>query len=216
MGRRLLVLLVLCGACASESTVPFDNKAAVQYLRDNEDQLRTFADEFVSRVPDSLYVRLELVGSESVDFQVVPRDLAGSYVAQPGEVGSVSVWDVPLSDPDVQRGLRMLGWSERDLGRISQGVRAVGGIGVSGSLDEGGALIAFRRHGLGLYSFALTDSAMVTPGAIGYDGCARYYLNTRAALEFGGAAFGKQCMDAAPRFGGHHTPPWPAQCIPMP
>lgn len=183
-------LLVLALPLAGCSEGDFDRWEAVSYLATNRARIEQVGREFDALVPEGMDVRLEFRRFGDVNFSV---GSGGVYVER---ISVMQVWDAPLSDPEVRRGLGALGWTEQDVTRVQQLVRSVDGIGIEGPLEGGGVVVQYRRHSMGMYSFVVSDSALVEESDVGFDGCSNYYLDPRTAITYGGPAFGNGCIRA--------------------
>ena len=177
----LLVLALAFAGCGD-----FDRREALTYLADNRASFAEVGREFDALVPENMSVGIEYGRFGNIDFSV-HWDSAGTDTY-------IQVWDAPLRDPEVRRGLEVLGWTEQEVERVHELVRSVDGIGIGGPLDVGGVRIRYRRHAMGMYTFEVSDSAMVAEDEIGFDGCSSYYLDSRTSMSYGGPAFGSDCM----------------------
>ena len=180
----LLAFAVLLSGCG------FDHNEAVEYLGNNRGRILEVRDSLEALVPDSMAIKLEFNSGRSIDFGVFNMNIR----PRSRDTTSVEVWDASLDDSEVQRGFKMLGWTEAELNRVRELVESVDGIGIQGPYSDGGIEVRHRRVFMGMYTFVVTDSAMVSEDEVGFDGCSFYYLDTRTALTYWGPAFGSDCM----------------------
>ena len=169
---RIALLLSALAVLAVGRSPRFDHEQALRDLADKRGHIAAVGKDFTSRLPEGYSATLEFNGSRSMDFMVYPPSF------RPGrDSKAVTEWDVTDADPEVIRGLGMIRWTRQDIRLVRKQVRAIGGIGISGPLAEGGVRIRYKRVGMGMDTFVVAD-----------------YIDTRTALEYGGGAIGSQCM----------------------
>ena len=185
--KNAALSLALCALAACGPSL--DREAAVRHLAENRERFEAVRAEVVSSLPPGHRVDIELREGEAFDFAVhVPEP--------PGRTGdrSVIAWSVDEDDPDVARGLAMLGWTPADLRRVREHIVALDGIGLEAPTQNGGIGLLYRRADDGWYTFFVTDSAAVSPERVGFDGCASHWVDTRAGLVFASGAVGPVCV----------------------
>ena len=172
--------LLALAACGPD----VDREAAAQHLRDHRAAFDGLRVDLAETVPDSLGVEIELGEPGTFDFKVwLPPD--GSRT----NPRSVTAWGAADGDPEVARGLDLLGWSPADLRRLRDRI-AVLGVSAHGS----GLTALYRRGDGGRYYYSVSGSAREPEPTLGFNGCASYQVDARAALFFDGGKMGPVCM----------------------
>lgn len=109
-----------------------------------------------------------------------------------GYENNVMEWNIETDTEHMESIIRPLGWTRETLSVLKQKLDAADCIGITSGEP---AQIAFKRSGMGMYSFNVFDKPIPDSLKTKYnDSCTYIYANNRLVLEYGGGAIGAQCF----------------------
>jgi len=171
----------------------FDSDYSVSELKesfnDKKSEIYELKKYFNTIVPAGKHVEIEFEDDDTLGrfgFSSLHSDPSGNYHRDFLE------WNLETDTKRMDSIIKPLGWTKQTFHTLKSKLDAANCIGISSGEP---AKIAFKRSGMGMYSFNVFDKPVNDSLKKTYnDGCAYILVNNRLALEYGGGAIGSQCF----------------------
>lgn len=141
---------------------------------------------FKSIIPNDYTLYIEFKNYDKADFWVYKNN---------GDKREkiLQVWDTEINSPDIKDVLKVLGWDNYELIILREKIYNANCISIANSnkLIE----VGYQRSGMGKYSFDLFENPIPETDWKRYnDSCMYIMIDSLNVIEYGGPAFGSQCM----------------------
>jgi hypothetical protein len=171
----------------------FDSDYSVSELKENfndkKSEIYELKKYFNTVVPAGMHVEIEFEDDDTLDrfeFSSLHSDPSGGF-----HRGFLE-WNLETDAKRMDSIIEPLGWTQQTFHKLKLKLDAANCIGISSGEP---AKIAFKRSGMGMYSFNVFDEPINDSLKETYnDGCTYILVNNRLALEYGGGAVGSQCF----------------------
>jgi hypothetical protein len=181
----LICFLALVGAFDKD----YRPKELVDNFNKREKDIYIVKHYFGSIVPKDKIVEIEFEGKHKISRLGIA---SSDSVSRSARREQFMEWDIEMNTPHMDSILGTLGWNRETLKILKEKLDRANCIGIaSGEPAE----IAFKRSGMGMYSFLVFDNPMPDTVKAHYNNSCNYiFANDKLVLVYGGGAIGPQCF----------------------
>ena len=152
----------------------------------NYDKISEAKQYFKSIIPNGFTIYIEFKDYKKVDFWLFKNN--GNEREK-----ILQVWDTDIKSPEIVNVLKLLGWNNYELIILREKIYNANCISIanSNSMIE----VGYQRSNMGKYSFDIFDNPILKIDWERYnDSCTYVMIDSLSVIEYGGPAFGSQCM----------------------
>ncbi|MCX6230233.1 MAG: hypothetical protein NTZ33_01700 [Bacteroidetes bacterium] len=152
----------------------------------NKNKINDAKHYFKSILPEKINIYVEFKDYQKIDFWVFKTK--GENLEK-----IIEVWDADIYNNEIQKVLKQLNWNAYELIILREKLYHANCISISNLKNA--IEVGYKRSGMGKYSFDLFETPIPAENWEKYnDSCMYIMIDNLNVLEYGGPAFGSQCM----------------------
>lgn len=152
----------------------------------NKNRITDAISYFRSIVPKNFDIYIEFIDYQKIDFWVFKTD-------GKSQENIIQVWNTDIHNKEIQNVMRMLDWNDYEIIVLREKIYDANCISISNSKNE--TEVGYKRSGMGKYNFEIFEVPIPYENWKNYnDSCTYLMIDSLNVIEYGGPAFGSQCM----------------------